>query len=374
MEVFEGRDVFEQNRARWEELLARSGQSAFFLRSDWLASWAAAASHDRRNFLAIHTGAGRWVAGLPLTLSQGRLGRFRLAKLEIAGAPWFDSIELPAATPADGEAFVRSLLSWCRAELRSWTALELRELPAEGFTAAAVERTARELKIAFDRRVCSRAPFVQLADLAGGDAALSKNLRSQLRRSAKRLHELGAVELRFELVEEARVPAALAACADVERSSWKGRTKSGALQPESGLAFFSDVCPRLARDGRVALGSLYVDGRLVAYHLGFKDGARFLSYNLAQRPDVDALGPGTYLLQGMIERAPRLGFEVMDASRGSLTRPHSLARYSATAREHLQLVLYNDNASGKLVELAKRRLIPGFKRLAQRFAARGEEP
>ncbi len=373
MEVFEGRDVFEKNRARWDELLADSGGGAFFLRGDWLDSWARTAPADRRIFLAVESRAGRWVAGLPLTLGEGRIGRIRLKKLEIAGAPWFDAIEIPAVDAACRAGFVRSLLTWCTQSLSGWTALELRELPAECATAAEVERAASELGIACDKRVCSRAPYVALTDLADGERVLSKNLRSQLKRSAKRLQELGTVEVRFELVDEADVRARLESCAEVERESWKGRTKSGTLQPESGFAFFAELCPRLARERALALGSLFVDGRLCAYHLGFRDGARFLSYNLAQRPIMDSVGGGTYLLQGMIERARALGFEVMDASRGSLTRPHALARYSDAAREHLQVVLYGDSASGKLLELTKRRLVPGLKRWQQRFAARGGE-
>jgi CelD/BcsL family acetyltransferase involved in cellulose biosynthesis len=373
MEVFEGRDVFERNRARWDELLAESGEHAFFLRSDWLASWARTVPADRRIFLAVESDAGRFVAGLPLTLGDGRIGRIRIKKLEIAGAPWFDAIEIPAVDAAVRASFVRSMLEWCTQSLGGWTALELRELPAGGTSPRALVQAASELGIACDERVCSRAPYVALSDLADGERVLSKNLRSQLKRSAKKLQELGSIEVRFELVEESDVRARLESCAEVERASWKGRTKSGTLQPESGFAFFADLCPRLARDRALALGRLFVDGRLCAYHLGFRDGARFLSYNLAQLPEVDSVGAGTYLLQGMIERARALGFESMDASRGSLTRPHSLARYTDSAREHLQLVLYGGGASGKLLELTKRKFVPSLKRWKQRFAARGEE-
>lgn len=373
MEVLEGRDVYESSRARWDELLRDSEGDSFFLQSDWLTSWARSAPADRRTFLAVLHRDGRWVAGLPLALGDGRIGRIRLKKLEIAGAPWFDAVEIPAVSTADRARFVRGLLEWCTRSLPGWTALELRELPAQGVSAPAVEAAAQELGIACDRRVCSRAPFVALADLGDGARVASKNLRSQLKRSAKRLDELGAVEVRFELVAEDDARSKLDACAAIERASWKGTSSRGTLQPESGYAFFADVCPRLARGGRLALGSLSIDGRLVAYHLGFKSGARFLSYNLAQLPEMDSAGAGTFLLQGMIERASALGVDVMDASRGSLARPHALARYSDAAREHLQLLLYNDNASGKLLELTKRRLVPGLKRWKQRFAARGGE-
>lgn len=369
LNIVEGRAAFEARDGRWSELLDASGTPSFFLRAPWLAHWSAH-TPDRRLFLATYEEQGRWIAGLPLALGRGRVGRWTIDKLEIAGAPWFDQIAVPAVDDRARESFLAALFEWCRGELSSWTLCELREVAAEDDSARAIEHAARACGLPLRARVCSRAPYV---DVSGGEVHVpSKNLRSQLRRSEKRLAERGVIELAFARPSERECDALLDEIAAVEAQSWKGST--GVLQPFGGGAFFRTLVPELARERAWAVGTLRVSGTLAAYHWGFVEDRRFLSYNLAQLPQFDELGPGTFLLQHMVERAHALDLDRMDASRGSLAAPHALVRYGGPVREHLQMLVYNQNAAGRVLRATKEVLVPSLARLRRRFKARERAP
>ncbi|MFN0244827.1 MAG: GNAT family N-acetyltransferase [Planctomycetota bacterium] len=374
LNIAEGRAAFEARDARWNDLLDASGTPSFFLRPPWLAHWSAH-TQGRRLLLATYEERGRWIAGLPLALGRGRVGRWTIDKLEIAGAPWFDQIAVPAVDDCAREAFLATLLEWCQRELSSWTLCELREIAAEDDSARAIERAARACGLPLRARVCSRAPYVDLSGVDGSGGEVhgpSKNLRSQLRRSEKRLAERGAIELAFARPSERECDALLDEIAAVEAQSWKGST--GVLQPSGGGAFFRPLVPELARARAWAVGTLRVSGTLVAYHWGFVEGRRFLSYNLAQLPQFDELGPGTFLLQHMVERARALDLDRVDASRGSLSAPHALARYGGPVREHLQMLVYNQNAAGRVLHATKEVLVPSLARLRRRFKAQERGP
>lgn len=367
--IAEGRGAFEARDARWSALLDASGAPSFFASAPWLAHWSAHAV-DRKLLRATWEERGRWLAGLPLALGRGRIGRFTIDKLEIAGAPWFDQIEVPAIDSAARAQFLEALLAWCRRELSSWSVCELREIAVASDSALAIERAALASDLPLRSRVCSRAPYVDV----GVESAPtpSKNLRSQLRRSEKKLTERGALELAFVRPSERECHTLIDEIASVEARSWKG--ERGVLQPSGGGPFFRALLPELARERTWAVGTLRLSGTLAAYHWGFVEGRRFLSYNLAQLPEFNELGPGTFLLQHMVESARTLDIDRLDASRGSLTQPHSLTRYGGPVREHLQLLVYNQNAAGRVLRATKDVIVPSLARLRQRFTSGEQQP
>jgi len=337
--------------ARWDALAASGGGAFPFLSSDWLAAWDTHLGSGREVVFALLERDGELVGGLPLVSGPSRLGRWRVRMLEVAGAPLFDRIEIPAVDEAARRATLESIVGWFRAE-RGETVLNLRELASGGETHRALDAGG----FRFHLRTCSRAPLLELAELKR-----SRNLRSQLKRGERRLAELGSLEDRFTSPDPGELPELLDECAAVESASWKG--EGGVLGRSPTGAFFRELAAGRAHRGAVLLGQLRLDGRLVAYHLGLRHGDRFLSYNLAHLPEHGAAGPGTVLLDRMVARGAELGLATFDASRGSLERPHLLARYRGPVREHLQAVLYRRGPVGAGLELVRHVLLPAARRL-----------
>ncbi|MBM4016159.1 MAG: GNAT family N-acetyltransferase [Planctomycetes bacterium] len=347
--------------AEWEALLAAAPAESFFQRIEWLAAWVAHPTAARECVMALQEVRGKLAAGLPLQRGRGTIGRWRLDQWEIAGSPWLDRVDVARVDDPAGESLLCDLLEWLTAQRRGWTVFNLREATAGGFLIETAARLAAARGLRVERRVCSQAPCFDFG--RNGPRAPSANLRSQLARGAKRLAAAGRVEIAFARPAAAHaLDALLDECAAVEALSWKGRTDAGILSRAVPAAFFRPLFHALARGGRLALGTLRVDAVLHAYHLGFLHDGAFLSYNLANRPELQEHGPGTLLLQAMAEQGGALGVTVLDGSRGELERPHLLHRYGGPVRRHEQLLIWRPGARGAAVHLARTMVLPRLRR------------
>lgn len=368
LESLDGRTVLRDRADEWEDLLARGGAGTFFLRAAWLRAWERhfLAGRDFRCLILVRDGA--WAAALPLVRSRGRLGRWPVRKLEFAGAPLFDFVEAPAVDDDSRVELMRAAVRWFRTEARDCSVFDLRELDVTGPTLAATRTAAQELDVPCHVRLCSRAPLLDL-DAFARTGIRSGNLRSQLRRTDKRLQERGRLESTFGAPAPDALESLLLGCAAIEELSWKGRAGVGVLRDGAPRAWAMDLFRSCAAAGTLLMATLRLDGRLIAYHWGFRDGARFLSYNQAQAPDLADLGPGTLLLQRMIEAGAAMGLRALDASRGSLERPHILARYHGAVREHQQALIYQSNWRGGALRVARHAVLPALRGLRRRGAA-----
>ncbi|MSR46912.1 MAG: hypothetical protein EXS13_07600, partial [Planctomycetes bacterium] len=151
-------ELLTKRRAEWDALIDASPAATFFERSEWLAAWAAKPTESRECVVALREERGRIVAGLPLQRGRGTIGRWRLEKWEIAGAPWLDRVDVARVDDATGEAFLGELLEWLLSQRSGWTVFDLREATAGGFLVETFARFAANRHLRVERRVCSKAP------------------------------------------------------------------------------------------------------------------------------------------------------------------------------------------------------------------------
>ncbi len=369
--VFEGNSVFSDHATSWNDLLKRSDSPSFFLRSDWLDLWARHWGQDHRLFLVVCEEDGQWIGGAPLALGRGRVGgRWPVRKLEFAGMPWFDRMEIPAISAAACKQTLQAILYWAKTDLCAWTAFALQEVPNGSDTLHALQTLSKEQVFPLHSVLASEAPMVDL--LSGGNT--SSKYRRQLRQSMEQLQELGQVDVDFCVVPAARVEEWMIECAEVEAASWKGKDEVGVFRDSSHRAFMAEIWTALAPEKGVALCTIRLDGRLLIYHWGFRHLNRFLSYNLAQRPETNALRGGSLALKHMVQHGSDLGFTAIDASRGSLTSPNIIGRYHGPVRCHANAVLYGPNAAGSALATLRGSWIPAGRRLLGKAARRKLPP
>ncbi len=350
-----GPEVYRKHPAAWTELLERSGHPSFFLRSDWLEIWSAVCGQDRDHVLLVAEQDGRWVAGMPLVHGQGRLGaRRQVPKLEFAGAPWFDRMEIPAISEQVLVDFLRQALAWARRERRGWIAMALEELPEDCPTFRALEQLAGEDEFPLYTQLASRAPMVVLDE--GG--RLSPRYARKLRASHRRLAELGEHQIEFFLPSEDQVDSLIEEFRAVEDRSWKGEQDVGVFRTGPPGDFFTALWRRLCPLGDLAVGTLRVNGRLMAYHWGFRHRGRFLAYNLAQLPEANAFHGGLLLLNHLVKRGHELGFDILDASRGSLEIPNFIGAYHGPVRLQGHATIYNRGIKGQAMRLLRHGVFP----------------
>ncbi|MDP6850602.1 MAG: GNAT family N-acetyltransferase, partial [Planctomycetota bacterium] len=297
--VHEGPNVFAEHAEKWDSLLERAGNPTFFLRADWLNCWAKHWAGSRKILLAVVERNGEWIGGLPLVLGKGRIGaRWKVQKLEFAGVPFYDRMELPAATAEDCQQSLKLLLQWMQKDLAGWTALGLHEVPNGSETLNAFKALSPKMGFDLHTVLASKAPMV---DLKTGGKTSSK-YRRQLRQSMEQLEERGKVETDFFSVELQNIDSLIQECSAVEATSWKGDQGVGIFRDDSYRSFMKDVWKMLAPEKGIALATIRLDGELIIYHWGFRHGDHFLSYNMAQRPETNNVRGGSLILKLMVDQ------------------------------------------------------------------------
>lgn len=344
----------EAARGTWEE------RTPFQTRA-WLAACRDHGVGGRRPVVAALHEAGGVVAAAPMAVGPGRFARVPVRVLGFLGDPYNDRGAF--LVPAGDGGRVRALLDALFEDAPTFDVLQLDEVAAESPAVEAVRAFAAARGLACYRRLSSRAPYVLLAgtydDLR---AEMSKNLKGQLRNKRNRLAKHGAVALERTRPNRGDLLAVWDELAAVERSSWKGRAETGVLSPSGCRDFFRDALGSLAEEGGIDLAVLRLDGAVAAYHLGLRHEDGFYSYNLAQPSELDALSPGTVLMDEVIRGSFEQGLRVVDASRGDLARPHLLHRYPHRTREHHRLVVFRRRVAGQLaraVRFGARRVLKG---------------
>lgn len=351
--VFEGPEAFREYAEAWDALVtandagplrleaAATSLPGFFLRSRWLNPWAKQCWVGTSVFLGALIAGKEWSAGIPIQLRRGKVGRFEVTKFDFAGAPWSDSVGIPATEPSAREEIALAILRWARENNSEWVVADFRELADGGISADALVAAADACGLTWERRDCSRAPLLDLADWEAQGRPLSKNLRKQLKQSQKRLRAAGEISLEFTIPDPVQAALLFEEVADVELASWKGlEGKSHLAEGTETRDFFSTLWQGLAAEGRLAIGVCRLDDKMIAFHWGPRSGDHFLSYHLAFREDARQLGAGTVIFHHMVEKGAELGFRWMDASRGEIEAPHLLGRYGGPIRTHEQVLVW----------------------------------
>ena len=374
LKVFEGPDVYREQADAWHELLLRTEKKqelpSFFLQRAWLQTWAEHYGNEKRLFLVVAENEdGQWIGGLPLVLGIGRVGRFKVPKLEMAGSPLVDCIGIPAVDRRARAETLKLILQWSQKEMKDWVAFEMREIPVEDQVAEEIPRQAGQVHLPVFTKVCSKAPLLDLEEFDESGQKVSKNLRSNLKRRTKKLEKEGQVEKWFGFPGAEELDTLFRECCAVEAASWKADGEARLLEGDS-KPFIRSLWDRLSGKGDLAVGTIRLDGKLIAFHWGFRSNEnRFLSYNLAYDSDFHNFSPGTLLMHHMAETGSSIGFQFLDASRGGLDHAHLLERYHGGSRQHMSATFYAPSFKARSIQVLRHSLMPAARRVQERIRA-----
>ena len=357
-----GPDALEGLEEAYRALLADVPHATPFNRWDWCRSAMRHLVPEGREPVVLLAWAGRRLVGcLPMTRGWEPLWGIPARTLRLLGHPLADRMALPVA--ADMPGALGTMLDEIAASTRSGADVAiLSELPRFGGDADAARRWSAGRR-PLDVRHVSRAPRLALSPDADPTAQGSNGLRKRLARARKRLEKAG--ELRFERhrPDANAVAPLIEAIAAVEDASWKGEQGTGVFRAGERRAFFTEVSRTLAADGLIEIALLYLDGELAGYRYGFRVGATYYDYNFAHRSELDALSIGRVLLDEVVRSAPSAGIEVIDASRGSLSRGNILRDWTPEHVDHDELWLFGTGPWGQVMSLLVRRAKPAAQRL-----------
>ncbi|MEZ5287604.1 MAG: GNAT family N-acetyltransferase [Vicinamibacterales bacterium] len=130
--------------------------------------------------------------------------------------------------------------------------------------------------------------------------ARSAKFRNHLRRTERKLAAAGVVEVR-ELQVGEDFDAAYDALLQVERASWKQAHGTAITAVERQAAFYRDFGREAFAAGRLHVQWLSLDGRPIAYNLGYLTAGGYHYLKTSYDHDARALGPATVLRARLVE-------------------------------------------------------------------------
>jgi len=132
------------------------------------------------------------------------------------------------------------------------------------------------------------------------DHALSRHRLKELRRTGRRLADLGALMF-TATAEPAGVAAALDDFLALEARGWKGKAGTAAAHNDDVQSFIETALFSLATDGKVAINRLLLDGRPIAATITLRSGDTAWYWKTAYEERLSRYAPGMLLTAGLTE-------------------------------------------------------------------------
>ncbi len=285
-------DALRESQAL-DDLWQRSGVTSPMLRSACLANWQQTFGNGDSPVIVRSVSQDRWTAALPLTAARmsGNVPCFRLAS-----NPWMQCADLLVDRHLASEETFDQLAFQISGLPASFLFLEgLVETPGVVQLIAALRREGCEVL----RQPNFETGLVRIQDSWDEYlASLSKNHRKHMRRSLRRLQQLGPVEFeRFHRFDDDwELEQLLGQALAMEDRSWKGCEGSSLIANEDCRQFYIACCRELAAAGMLEIQFLKVGQLRVAFEIGCTAKSTWHSHKVSFDPDFAEFSPGQLLL------------------------------------------------------------------------------
>jgi CelD/BcsL family acetyltransferase involved in cellulose biosynthesis len=262
--------------------------------ADWSLT-AAESLYASGSLRLIHLRNGEELMALaPLAIALGGSG---LQRLEICGA---GTLFEPCGFNYRDEA---SLIALCQAVVRTRRPIVLQRIAAEDALARVFKAEARGRGQLLQFKA-SGSPFVPITgDWDEYCRTLSSRRRQDYRRARRGLERLGKVDVDIQTPSEAEVAAAMAEAMRIEAASWKGRGGSAMLANPRLSGFFRQLTTRLARQGKLRLSFLRLDGVAIAMQVGAVHAGRWWVLKIGYDERWAEHSPGIQLMWDVLREA-----------------------------------------------------------------------
>ncbi|HYX92202.1 MAG TPA: GNAT family N-acetyltransferase [Myxococcaceae bacterium] len=358
VEEIRDRAAFVALEREWNALVAESDDQIFY-RHEFLRVWIDNfAPRAQLRALVIRGRGGRLEAALPLLARPARMYGVPVRELSSAANPHSCRFDLLARDPpAAASAFLAHL-----AQDRSWDVLRITDVP-EGGKARALLASAEARGFLTGTWESLRSPYIPLpATRAELLARLDGKFKANLRRRRRKLEEKGRVEVKRIEGGDA-LERALEEGFALERSGWKGKGGTAIVQDEATRGFYSELARIAAELGALALYSMRVDGRPVAFHYALEYGGRYLLLKPAYDESIKECSPGQLLVEEVLAASVERRLAEFDFLGPDMVWKRD---WTDRLRPHHWVFIFRDGLLGRALREAKFRWIPAIKEVVNR--------
>ena len=311
---------------QWRDLAARALEPNVFYEPAFALA-AAAVFGDNVGAVLVWSGTRprKLLGFFPAQLRERRYG-FKLPVLMGWTHP-YAPLGTPLVEREAAEPVIAAWLSHLAADQSLPALLLLPLVAADGPFAAALAAIVRRAQMPCAEFGRHRRPLLAPpADRAQYvERALSRHRRKELRRSVRRLTELGAL-LFTTATEPAGVTAALGDFFALEASGWKGRAGTAAADDDAVRRFIKTALSALSAQRQVAIDRLLLDGRAVAAAITLFSGDAAWYWKTAYDENLARHAPGMLLTAALTEQL---------ADNAAITRTDSVVAPDNTVLDHI---------------------------------------
>ena len=322
----------------WQELLAVAATGSVHGSPEWVESWMTTLGRlDQPRFVTAWEN-GQLVGLLPLVIARSSWAELGGKRLQFVGGRRGDYHDVLVAAGREAEVVPR-LVHEALTMIRQTGLLVFHHLP-EDSPSLPILRTMLAVDGLVCREVATTAPYLILdRSLPSLAEQWRKSHRDDLRRQRRHLEKLGS--LSFTIHQKVKeILRQLPGFFDAHRRCYLGRGRKSL--PGNDLRtqdFLQTLVVALGCENpvrRVHFATLDLDGKAIAYHLGFISGQVFLYYLPTYEPELEQYSPGKVLLHHLIEHGfAHESWQVFDFMRGA--EPYKY-RWTKTERTIYDLV------------------------------------
>ena len=294
VEVITSPAAFSELRSEWNALVSRSDDQIFY-HHEFIETWLKHFATGKWRILLLRDTAGCLVAALPLLHGWTHLHGLPLRQLRGAANLHSGRFDLIADQPELASAAFLDHL----AGQGDWEVLILTDVPSQG-RASALEQVAAERGFPTGRWCAMQSPCLGLpATWDELESDLSRSFRANLRRRRRALETLGEVRVERSSDSLNRLEAGI----ELELHGWKGRAGTAIAQDIDTRGFYIDLARVLGPKGQLALWSLYLDERLIAFQFGLEHRGSYSLLKPAYDESLARYSPGQLLMAEVLRDA-----------------------------------------------------------------------
>lgn len=334
----------------WNEILSQAADANAQLTHEWLSScWEVFGDNQKLSLITV-ADDGKITGIAPLTIATivDKAG-LKLKKLTFVGDGLTDYHDLLIANEKR-EDILRSLFEFIFNSKKGWDAIHFRNFRGDSPNLPTMRSILAETSFTFVEKINIRSPYITIdCDWADYYGALSKNIRSDVRRRSNYLTKLGKSEfIRVHKIDDVIDTLQMIKSIHVKCRQAKGDVSW--YMNEKRFRFASLILKRFSDHQWLDIVFLKLNDRIIAYYLGFIYDNIIYFWNTGFDPEFSKVGPGKLLLHYWIKDSFTQGYRQFDFMVGeesyklqwaNPTRPnYELFVFKNTARSHLLKCYY----------------------------------
>jgi CelD/BcsL family acetyltransferase involved in cellulose biosynthesis len=332
-------------RESWERLLARAATANVFLTPEWLIAWCRYYIKDAGLRVIVVYEEGELIGLAPLLVEQQSVCGIPLLKqIKFLGAGLSDRLDILAASGKEREA-LEQITGWLFAQ--GWDVWDVDELPEASPTTELLPWLARRWGAPVEVVRQSVCPVVKLpTDLAAYRSTRQKDFWKKVDYYGRRLRKEHALEVRFN-EGAGDLGRDLECFLDVYRASFAARPSQ--LTDRRFADFRRDVVGEMARQKRILIALLLVDGIPVSGQLCLLYQQSCYAYNLCHDPSFSKQSVGTVLQWEVLQYLIEHRYKEYDFLRGAEAYKY---RWGASSVYHQRIRIWRNTRKVRLVRAA----------------------